>query len=180
MNCPDWRLLLTERDRAERSGGLTDTPAWRAAVGHLADCAACRGAAFELDPALLFVAHSPIEVSDEEVDRIQANVHVLRRARSAERASAEPRRRIARFASAAAVISLMILLPTHTARPPSAPLSASGPNLASEMSPFAGGLSLGDGPAPLIEPLDLPAARIYQLGEGDLSVVMVVDESIDV
>ena len=34
--------------------------------------------------------------------------------------------------------------------------------------------------SPLIEAIDRPQARIYQLGEDDLSVVMIVDESLDV
>jgi hypothetical protein len=176
MSCPDWRRLLAARDRAE---GVTE-PAWRSAVEHLGGCPSCRATAFELDPSLLFVAQSPIEVSDDEIGTIQANVRVLRRARAQERAALEPRRRMARIASAAAVISLMVLLPTHTSRQSTILPVVAGPSLTLQRAPFAGGLAFEDSSAPLIEPYDLPLARIYQLGEDDLSVVMVVDESIDV
>ncbi len=108
------------------------------------------------------------------------NVAVLRRARVTERTSAEPRRRLARLAAAAAAIAWMVLLPTHTSRRPLVQMPIAGSNSVVSQPPLTSGFGIGDGPAPLIEPLDLPAARIYQLGEEDLSVVMVVDESIDV
>lgn len=175
MSCPNWPRLLTDRERAERAG-VESPSGWRAAVEHLRSCAACRANAVELDPTLLFVAQPALEVGEDEIDTIRANVRVLRRARAKERATAAPRRRLGRIAAAAAVGALMLLLPTHTSRPPVpvAVLPAPSP------TPFVNGATSSDGPAPLIEPLDLPLARIYQLGEEDLSVVMVVDESIDV
>ncbi len=175
MICPDWRLLLAERERS--SGEVGD--AWRAAVDHLTGCPSCRATAIDLDPTLLFVAQPSIEVSDGEVEAIQANVRVLRRARAQERAALEPRRKMARLASAAAVASLLIFLPTHSSRQPASQAPAAGPSLALKRAPFADGL-FEDSSAPQIEPYDLPLARIYQLGEEDLSVIMVVDESIDV
>lgn len=181
MSCPDWRSLLAERDRAELDVDFESSDAWRSAIDHLTGCGVCRVAALELDPALLFLAQPPLEVGDDEVDRIKANVRTLRRAREAERAVGERRRRIGRVAAAAAVVSLLILLPTRTSRQPVS-TQPDGPSLAAESTPapFTPGLAFDDGPAPMIEPLDLPLARIYQLGEDDLSVVMVVDESIDV
>lgn len=179
MNCPDWPHLLSDRERRERSGRLEPSAAWKAAAEHMPGCASCRLTAIDLDASLLFQSQPAIEVSDDEIDAIRANVRTLRRSRAAERRSGESRRRLGRVAAAAAVVSLMVLLPTHNSRQP-APV-VSGANLAADASlPIPGTLVFGDGPAPVIEPLDLPAARIYQLGADDLSVVMVVDESIDV
>lgn len=179
MNCPDWRYLLGERERARPGVDFEASDSWRSAIDHLRGCAACRVTALELDPVLLFAAQQPLEVSDDDVARIKANVRTLRRAREAERASGETHRRVGRVAAAAAVVALMVLLPTQTSRQTT--VVSAGPSLAADSSPpSTRDLPFGDGPAPMIEPLDLPLARIYQLGEDDLSVVMVVDESIDV
>ncbi len=180
MSCPDWRQLLTERDRAPLEVDFEASDAWREALDHLRACARCRATALELDPVLVFAAQSPLEVSDDEVDLIKGNVRTLRRARETEQATGERRRRIGRVAAAAAVISLLILLPTQTARQPE-PVQPVGPSLVSDSTPLGPvDLGFGEAPAPMIEPLGLPLARIYQLGAEDLSVVMVVDESIDV
>ena len=181
MTCPEWSGLLAERERSERGGDLEPSTAWRTAIDHLRGCVSCRRTALDLDPSLLFVAQPALEVSAEQIGEIVASVRTLRRAREAERASAGPRRRVGRVAAVAAVVSLMILLPTHTSRQPVSTPVVLGPNLAADsMPPTARDLGFGDGPAPVIEPLNLPRARIYLLGEEDLPVVMVVDESIDV
>ncbi len=177
MSCPDWRRLLAERERAELEGDFEPAAGWREAVEHLAGCARCRMTALELDGSLLWLAQPPLDVGDEEVDRIKANVRTLRRARRTERATGAASRRVGRVAAAAAIVSLMILMPTHTSRQ-SEP-TAGTPTTASSAARVRS-LAVRDAPAPMIEPLDLPLARIYQLGAEDLSVVMVVDESIDV
>lgn len=177
MNCPDWRGLLELRERL--NGELPD--GWSDSVVHLSACPACRLTALRLDPSLVFLAQEPLEVSDADVAEMVGNVRTLRRARQAEEATEEPRRQLGRVAAAAAVVSLMVLFPTLTSRPP----GPASPPVGPELVVGSGGLPprsllLGEGSAPVIEPLDLPFARIYQLGEEDLSVVMVVDESLDV
>ncbi len=179
MSCPDWRRLLLDRDRALAEADFESSPDWRGAVDHLAGCGRCRAAAVELDPSMLFVAQPPLEVDDDEIERIKTNVRTLRRARETERTAGELRRRIGRAAAAAAIIALAFLLPQQSFRQPETASTQLEP-AAETSSPPAGRLTLVDGPAPMIEPLDLPLARIYQLGEEDLSVIMVVDESIDV
>lgn len=180
MSCPDWRGLLAERAGAELEGDFEPTGAWRSAVAHLAGCVRCRMTVLDLDASLLFLAQPPLEVTDDEVDRIKTGVATLLRARRTERAAGAVRRRAARVAAAAAVVSLMILVPTHTARQPPPVPSTAGTRAPDSRPPAARGTGPRDAPAPLIEPLDLPLARIYQLGGEDLSIVMVVDESIDV
>jgi hypothetical protein len=165
--------LVEHRSRPE-----LDPPAeWAEALGHLEGCTACRERAFALDSSLLFAAQTPLPVGDDEVAAIKANVHTLVRARAAESHSRRWRRTLGRFAAAAAAVALLVLMPTHTSRQPgSAPESAQ--LVPAPLAP-AGGLA-ADAPAPVIEPLDLPAARIYMLGERDLPIVWVVHESIDV
>jgi hypothetical protein len=177
LSCPEWKGLLAHRLEPD---GAPEPEGWTAAVEHLDDCPVCRRQAFSLDPSLLFVAQAPPSVDDAEVGRIKANVHTLLRARAAERTSHRVRRGLGRFAAAAAVVALMVLLPTHTSRQAlTAP--AALPGLASDAGAIAASdAGLMEAPAPVIEPLDLPAARIYQLGGENFSIVMVVDDSIDV
>lgn len=183
MNCPDWKTLLAHRldsDRESESGVDGPPSEWPEALEHLEECPACRRRALALDPSLIFAAQAPLGVSDDEVGLIKANVHTLLRARAAEHASHRVRRGLGRLAAAAAVVALMVLLPTHTSRQ-ALTSSPALPGLASDArSVPAGDGLLVEAPSPLIEPLDLPAARIYQLGGGDFSIVMVVDDSIDV
>lgn len=174
MSCPNWSELLEQRERADR--GLPS--GWSEAIGHLRGCGSCRSKAVRLDPTLLFSAQPTLQVTDAEVSDIVASVRTLRRARQAEEAVGEPRRRWGRFAAAAAAIFLLVLLPNLTPRQAAPPLT-DAPRLASEFVASPGSI-VGEASAPVIEPLDLPLARIYQLGEEDLSVVMVVDESLDV
>ena len=103
MSCPNWRDLLTERDRASAAIDFEASDAWRSALDHLSTCGGCRAKALELDPVLVFAAQPPLEVSDDEVDLIKANVRTLRRAREAERASGVHRRRVAKVAAASVV-----------------------------------------------------------------------------
>lgn len=174
MSCPNWSELLEQREQAKQ-----ELPSdWSEAIGHLRGCRGCRSEALRLDPTLLFSTQPTLEVTDAEVSDIVASVRTLRRSRQTEEDVGEPRRRWGRFAAAAAAIFLLVLLPNLTPRQAAPPLTDS-PRLASEFVAAPGSI-VGDLSAPVIEPLDLPLARIYQLGEEDLSVVMVVDESLDV
>lgn len=174
MSCPNWGELLERREHVDR-----ELPSdWNSAIGHLRGCGSCRSEALQLDPTLLFSAQSTLEVTDAEVSDIVSSVRTLRRSRQAEEAVGEPRRRWGRFAAAAAAVFLLVLLPNLTPRQAAPPLmESSRPTSEFVAAPRS---MVGDPSAPVIEPLDLPFARIYQLGEEDLSVVMVVDESLDV
>ena len=180
MSCPDWKSLVAHRVGPTASPDREPPAEWPRAIEHLSDCLACRQRALSLDPSLLFVVQAPLPVSDDEVAGIKANVRTLVRARAAERTSHHLRRRLGRVAAAAAVVGLLVLLPTHSPRRPGS-VEDVAPGPAVETTPFVQSEgALAEAPAPVIEPLDLPSARIYQLSGGDLSVVMVVDDSIDV
>lgn len=173
MSCPKWHALL------ERRAAGPPPREWPEAVRHLRDCADCRRRALALDPTLLFVAEPPLEVSDREVETIRRNVAALCRARRVERDCESRRGRLARPAAAAIVGAVLLLLPTHTARPPIP--SGFLQQAAGGATPFVvESTSASEAPAPVLEQLDRRSARVYQFGEEDLSVVMVVDETFDI
>lgn len=177
MSCPDWRSLLKHRLETVE---LEPPAEWPQAVEHLERCPACRRQALSLDPSMLFAVSAPLPVSDDEVGEIKANVRTLVRARAAERTTHRLRRGLGRIAAAAAVVGLMVLMPTHSSRQALSPGAAAPTPAGDAALSTLGDEAFAEAPAPVIEPLDLPAARIYQLGGGDFSIVMVVDDSIDV
>ncbi len=188
MSCPDWRPLLAHR----RAPDGEPPPEWAAALAHLEECDGCRRAAFALDPSLVFsrlaaarAAGSALSARPdrEETREIAAAVRMLVRARETESSLARPGRRRAGLAAAGLVLAATLVLTTHVARRTGLPAGAAprGPFVASapaldELAPPAA----DEAEPSLVDALDRPQARIYQLGQDDLSVVMIVDESLDV
>ena len=169
MTCRfDWADLV-----AHRRTGSNEPAGWRGALEHLRECGACRERALIEDPTLVFVAGEAVAVSEAEVEAMVADVGNLIRARETERAADSSGRRVWRYAAAAAAAAVMVFLPTFSAR------QVTGTADTAQVGP-APGADLSESPAPMIEALDRPEARIYQLGEEDLSIVMVVHESLDV
>ena len=150
---------------------------------HLRQCWECRRYALEDDPTLMFIELPKVEVSDAEVDEILATVGTLRRARALEKGASPQRGHLGRNLAAAALLTALLLVPGHTG--PTRHGSVSRDDIDSGesglQSPSAGALFLvtGTEALSLIENLNRPEARIYQLTEDDLSVVMIVDESLD-
>lgn len=176
MSCPDWRRLLRYRfddDRRQPDG-------WGDAVAHLAECGACRAEAVAIDPTLIFVAPPPEPALEpRQLDEIKRSVNTARRARDVETAVSRPAGVVRRFGAAAAMLAVLFLLPPAAVGPPDSLVPAGIPGL-EEVENVAGGALPPAVVSPMIEPLDRPQARIYQLGQEDLSLVMVVDESLDV
>lgn len=182
MRCPEWRALLAHRFDA----ALEAPPHWSAAESHLEECAECRRRALAIDPTLVFRgAASWTETAGESAEIMQA-VRTLRRhadledrsertraPRPAERSSGR-RREHGPLAAAALFALILAFQPTMTSRPetePTATLEVPAPTgIARAVRPTA----------PAIEVVDRPDARVYEWGADDLSVVMVVDESLDV
>ncbi len=130
----------------------------------------------------MFLDLPRVEVSDTEVDEVLAAVRTLRRARAVEKGASPEPGHLGRNLAAAALLTAMLLIPGHT--PPTRHLPVSPFDVASGSdggNPSAADLFLSTGTetASLIENLNRPDARIYQLTEDDLSVVMIVDESLD-
>lgn len=172
-------------------------------------CAACRRAALAADPTLVFrrlPAAAPLAgpAADPEVAAVQQAVAALRAASrvgasAAGLASLRPLaslprrdwlRPAARWAAAAGLAAAALLVgsagPGHVAVAPSATLAA---RAATPLTPtLAGAVPVAmRGPAelrpaqmPMLEELDRPEARVYQLDGANLSVVMIVDEKLDV
>lgn len=178
MTRRDWRSLLAHRfdDNLEVPVG------WPAAEVHLADCAECRRDALAIDPTLAFRGAAAWTSAPGESAAIVQAVHTLRRASDLESTTAGARREpIVRArsrdrgpAAAAALFALVLAL-----RP-----ATTSHNEVSRVNfdpvPTAQLLPAARPAAPAIEGVDRPDARVYEWGADDLSVVMVVDESLDV
>lgn len=183
MNCPDWSALVAARD----AGPPADLPAWMAARRHLADCGSCRGEALAADPLLIFDRLPERTVSPNEIASMQAAVASLVRAGrvaqappgSGHGAATVGFRSVSRFAAALGACFLLALsgAPRPHAPPPELDRSAAAGSF------VPGQQVAGEGGAPMqsaVEELDRPGARIYELSQADMAVVMIVDASLDV
>ena len=207
MSCPrllSWDALLGARE-ADPSGRVL-SPDQRT---HLTNCAECRREAVRRDPSLAFVlALGSSDVSGSlsaarhpGVDAMLVSVRAAVRdlERDSIRAPRSPHglhgprsrrgdlRRSARWIAAAGLAALAFLARpaglTPVSTPQAAPVTARrmpavalNPDLQGEVSGFAA-VS-----APLVEDLDRPNARIYELADrpGDVSLVLIVDESLEI
>lgn len=174
-SCPDWRRLLRHRLEA----GRREPAGWGDAVTHLSTCRACRAEALAIDPTVIFVAGRTTDLERSELDEIKRSVNAVRRAREVEEAFARPVGVARKIGAAAALLAFLLLLPPAAVDLPDGLVPAGIPGL-EELESLATGTQPSPVVSPLIEPLDRPLARIYQLGQEDLSLVMVVDESLDV
>ncbi len=193
MSCPDWRHLVAEREAGAGDAG----PAWAAARQHLCSCPRCREVALAADPTLIFLRLPAPTVPAAEVTSMQQGVAAMIRA-SRVRASGvttvpagrlfDPRpahrlggaMRWARPAAAAALFAIGVLqapvaresvAKSFIARSPASSLVETG----SGRSFPAVAASTGS----ILEDLDLPDARVYEVASEEMQVVMVVDSSLD-
>lgn len=182
MNCPDWRALVAARD-AEPAA---DLPAWAEARRHAARCGRCRQEALLADPLLLFSRLPERRVTPGEIGDMQDAVAALVRAGRIARAAgggAETERRatgsglfsISRVAAALGICSLLALSGAPRSRPAGLGTVAGSPD--SQRAALAGEVLPLDS---VVEELDRPGARIYELPQSDMAVVMIVDASLDV
>lgn len=179
VTCPEWRPLLAHRfDAALEAPGH-----WPAAEAHLEQCAECRRAAMAIDPTLAFRGAAVWASTAGESAAILQAVRTLRRTADLEsrtegaggEPAARPRSRERGRLAAAAVFALVLALkPAITDR------IGVEPTAVLEPAPAAQLLRAARPAAPAIEGVDRPGARVYEWGADDLSVVMVVDESLDV
>ncbi len=185
MKCYDWRRELAHRFDPARPP-LGD---WLEAREHLDGCSSCRREALAIDPTLAFRDAGSWSPDTEESESIRLAVRALRRTQRLREGAAggdsrrDERRRIRRRVAAAASFAVALaLLPGVVDRDGARRLeiAAADPGLSALRGALpVAGPSLGP-LAPAIEGLDRPQARVYEWGAEDLSVVMVVDESLDV
>ena len=178
MSCHDWRPLLAHRfDPA-----LAAPAGWLEAEVHLEDCAACRRAATAIDPTLAFRGAAAWPEEAGESAAIRQAVRTLRRAADLESRTDEARPETAVRARsrdrgplvAAALFALILALQPATTSHNEADETVVG------LAPTFQIQRAARPAAPAIEGVDRPDARVYEWGADDLSVVMVVDESMDV
>lgn len=170
MSCPDWSRLAAARIEE------TEPEGWVEAVTHFDSCSLCRKEALKADPLLVFRRMPAVEIEENlEVESMQQAVAAMRTARRL-----ETRGRFAgwrRWAAAAVLAGVSLgvgrdkvpqLEQVAEARP--VPVSASVASVPSTQQ--------------LLDGIDRPEARVYQMDSDDLSVVMVIDpsfgESLDV
>ena len=181
MSCPDWTALTAHREL--RNGA--EPEGWSAALAHFdGGCQLCRKAALKSDPTLVFrrLAQVPAATMTEaqeraEVDSVRQAVAAMRAASRLE--SLEGRRRgfaaggWKRWSAAAALALLTVTVPSHDTR-----LRKSAATAEILELPVQAARQTGE--APILEGgVDLPGSRVYQMGDEDLSVVMVFNESFD-
>ena len=186
MSCPDWRGL------ARRRGPLhgADPAGWDDAVTHFENgCPSCRRAALLAEPMLVFrrlrgsAAAGAAEMSAaqeaSEVDSVRQAVAALR---AAGRVDASRSRRFVhwRWAAAAALAAAALSIPADNAWQ----LQQGRGALPSPAAVMRGAVLpaafAGDAEMPAVEGVNRPGARIYHMDGEGMSVVMIVDESLDV
>jgi hypothetical protein len=130
---------------------------WTEAVAHSDSCALCRKEALKADPLLVFrrMAGVPADITPAEerleIESMQQAVAAMRTARRL-----ETRGRFAgwrRWAAAAVLAGISLSVGGDI-----------GPNRAPRLEPVLDGI-------------DRPEARVYEVGDEEFSAVMVIDES---
>lgn len=192
MTCPDWSSLA-----AHRLSGDPEPEGWGEALAHFDGCQLCRKAALKADPTLVFRRLPPVSSAAMTAAQEQAEVESVRQAVAAMRAasrldSLETRRSTSsgwkRWAAAAGLGLAAISLPWHgqparDARPgDTAAIFREG-----RMTEIGGtGGFVADAPAnqqvglsSVVEGISSPGARVYEMSGGDMPIVMVVNEDID-
>lgn len=166
MSCPNWSALAAHRNSPQG----VEPEGWTEALAHFDSCSVCRRQALSADPTLVFRRMPVVEPTPaQEMDEVAAVRQAVAAMRTASRLEAlETRPRRGSFSgwkrwAAAAVLAL-------------ASLSLGRDSGTIFQQPEMSGADL----QPVVEGLNLPDARVYQVGEEDLLITMIVDESLDV
>jgi hypothetical protein len=180
----DWSALTAHR----RDPQAAEPAGWAAALEHLDACPGCRRAALAADPTLLFrrlAAPEPGLGGDADVALMRQGVAALRAAgrvapEMTSAAGLERRRAGGTWKRWVAAAALAL-----------AAFSAGRDQAPERTAAVVDGVSGAGRPAaavqparlqlmPLVEGLDRPNARVYQMQEEDLSVAMIVDEGLEI
>lgn len=184
QTCPDWRALV-----AHRKDPLSEEPAgWQEALAHLDGCPVCRREAPAADPTLLFRRLPALDMGAAaeaaEVESMIQAVATLRTARRLETPERASRAAWKRWSAAAALATVALSLGAGHGlrREPTVSLSSLPvPSRSGTVVPAAVSPRFASDQVPVVEELNRPAARVYQMDGGkNLSVVMIVDERLDV
>ena len=179
VSCPTWNELTSYADRLLQEG----SPERALAERHFSRCPSCVQRAFLLDPSWAVSRTSRSELSEpasfgsREIEVLKRSVLETGRIRAVE-GSVRERRIGMRVAIAAAVLSVLVG-GTAWLRPIGPETKTEGIKPAAEVEFFvisgsAVGLSL-----PTVAALTPAAARVYDFGQEDFALVMVVHETLD-
>ncbi len=191
---PDWRSLLAHRFEADAAE--PDSETWAEAMAHFDSCPECRRSAVAIDPTLGFrrlpsvAAEMSAAQEADEVARMISAVSALRAERRVtRRAEGRP---LVRWSAAAALVLVALGVGAlgGGVRNPAKDFEAAQDRSTVEARPSTGiAPASSDLEAPsdfaprvglAVEGIDRPEARVYQYDGDQLSVVMIVDESLDV
>lgn len=205
MSCPDWTSLATHRH--EREG--VEPAGWTEALAHLdGGCGLCRRQALAADPTLVFrrlAAVPAVTMTDaeerSEADAVRVAVAAMRAASRLDSLEGRPRtsslwKGWSTGALAAALALAALVFPSGPSGydpAKSAQMASTGSAaVGSDAAIFRDGrieVEPLDEPVaaaqqvdlePVVEGVNLPDARVYHMSGEGLSVVMVVDESLDI
>ena len=191
MSCPDWTSLTAHR----RDRSSPEPEAWSEALAHFdGGCKVCRKAALKSDPTLVFrrlpaVSAAAMTEAQEraEVDAVRQAVAGMRTASRLD--SLENRKRASflggwrRWSAAAALTMMAVTIPSDDRRQAEkAAIFRDGLMTESWESPEAAEqVARQTVPVTVLEGgVDLPDSRVYHQSYDGLSVVMVVNESLDI
>ena len=179
MTCAELRRLAPDSLLASELEPVEH----RRAAEHLRECPECRRRAVAADPAVLFLDLPSLEVTAADVEAVRSAVGAMRRARVLENETSRPVGRWWRHVAAAALLAALLLVPGDTPVDQEAgdgPIAlVAGVGELETLIDEGGFLASATEPSSIIENLNRPQARIYQLTEDDLSLVMIVDETLD-
>jgi hypothetical protein len=155
---------------------------WREAVRHLDGCDACRAEALAADPLLAFrrvgrEADEAPAAREASIRSMRDEVRAINRSRRlAARRSAHRRRRIAAAAVLVGVlVALALLAPRNGILVRDAVVLDAALPVPAPSGPLA-----EPSPPSLVEDLDRPGARVYEMRRSGLSLAMIVDDTLDV
>lgn len=163
--CYEWESLVAHR----YAEGASEPPQWDEAMAHAGHCDDCRRAALAADPSLVFLGCSPTDLTEGELTELRRSIPVTVRMMRVDRAASDGAARRRRIAVAAMLVVGVLATATTVSR-----------KQALQVEPLSAALPAAPLERPMLEALDRPAARVYELGSDGLSLVMVVDESLDV
>jgi len=180
MSCPDWRTLTSE------------SPAWDEAVAHFdGGCRLCRRDALKAEPTLVFrqlrsgSPAAPVMSAAQEASEVDAVRQAVAAMRTASRVDSRSRRAgWKRWAVAATLAAAALSISADNAwRHLDAERQALASQTASQPATMLRGSVLpaayGGEADPSLQ-VGRPGARVYHMDGDGMSVVMIVDESLDV
>jgi hypothetical protein len=176
VSCPDWSRLAAAHDA--RDEGL-EPEGWAEAVAHFDTCSLCRKEALKADPLLVFRRMPGVEITPAEenleVESMQQAVAAMRTARRL-----ETRGRFAgwrRWAAAAVLAGVSLGMGDRAPQLEQAVEATPAPAAVSAASAASVAFAASVPSEQLLDGIDRPEARVYQMDSDGMSTAMIIDPS---